>query len=620
MSSFNYLKNFLKRIFLLIGLYSLSRFYLLLNNLDSFPNPTLWEFFEGFRFDLSALLYINIPLLILLLFPTNFRTKKSFQKLTNILFYAVNIPFIMLNNVDIEYFRFTQKRSTIDFFQLLQLGNDAKNIIPQYLKDYWPITLFTFVQVWLLLKIKHIPTSRLVINVKSISTSILVLLLAAGIFIIGARGGLQLKPIKPINAGELSKSKNSSLILNTPFCTLHSIHTHNLAPIYYFSEEKLAKIYTPFHHYKELDFQKKNIIIIIMESLSSEYVGALNQGKGHTPFLDSLMQNSLVFKNAFSSGLKSIEAIPSITASMPTFMDNPLITSNYAQNNFESLASLLNEEGYKSSFFHGVFNGTMSFDSFCKKVGFQEYYGLEEYFFGRWEKYRKMEDYDGTWGIYDEEFFDYYYDYLKTEQEPFFSTFFSATLHTPLVIPEKYKDIFTKEKKVHQTVAYADFALQTFFNKAKTKNWFNNTIFVITSDHTYSTHYEEKYKNKIGRYAIPLLIFKGDSSLQDKRENIVQQIDIMPTILELLGYNKPFFAFGKSMLSEESWAISFLENEYTFITKNGILSNKAEHYKMYSDWEFTQEKEVNKEDLKKLKAIKQSYNQRMINNKLLYEN
>lgn len=612
MSSFNYLKTFFKRILLLIGLYSLSRLYLFLNNLDSFSKPTLWEFLEGLRFDFSALLYINIPLLILLLSPTNFRTKKSFQKLTNILFYAVNIPFIMLNNVDIEYFRFTQKRSTIDFFQLLQLGNDAKNIIPQYLKDYWPITLFTFVQVWLLLKIKHIPTSRLVINVKSISISVLVFLLAAGIFIIGARGGFQLKPIKPINAGELSKSENSSLILNTPFCIFHSIHTRNLVPIHYFPEEELANIYTPFHHYKELDFQKKNIIIIIMESLSREYVGALNQGKGHTPFLDSLIQNSLVFKNAFASGLKSIEALPSITASIPTFMDNPLITSNYAQNNFESLASLLNGEGYKSSFFHGVFNGTMGFDSYCRKVGFQEYYGLEEY--------GKMEDYDGTWGIYDEEFFHYYYDYLKSEKEPFFSTFFSVTLHPPFVVPEKYKDIFIKEKKVHQTVAYSDFALQTFFNKAKTQDWFNNTIFVITSDHTCGTHYEEKYKNKIGRYAIPLLIFKGDSSLQDKRENIVQQIDIMPTILELLGYNKPFFAFGKSMLSEESWALSFLQNEYTFITKNGILSNKAEHYKMYSDWEFTQEKEVNEEDLKKLKAIKQSYNQRMINNKLLYEN
>ena len=94
----------------------------------------------------------------------------------------------------------------------------------------------------------------------------------------------------------------------------------------------------------------------------------------------------------------------------------------------------------------------------------------------------------------------------------------------------------------------------------------------------------------------------------------------MPTILELLGYNKPFFAFGKSMFSDESWALSFLQNEYSFITENGILLNKSEKYKMYSDWELKQVKEVNTTELKKLQAIKQSYNQRMINNRLLYEN
>ena len=117
---------------------------------------------------------------------------------------------------------------------------------------------------------------------------------------------------------------------------------------------------------------------------------------------------------------------------------------------------------------------------------------------------------------------------------------------------------------------------------------------------------------------MPIIFFDpSNTELAGTTDQIIQHTDILPSILYYLDYNKPFFAFGKSMLSEESWALSFLQNEYTFITKDGILSNKAEHYKMYSDWEFTQEKEANEEDLKKLKAIKQSYNQRMINNKLL---
>jgi len=323
------------------------------------------------------------------------------------------------------------------------------------------------------------------------------------------------------------------------------------------------------------------------------------------------MQHSLVFENAFASGMKSIEGLPAITASIPMLMENPLITSSYAQNNFESLASLLAKEDYKTSFYHGGFRGTMGFDSFCRKAGFQKYVGLEEY--------NNLSDYDGSWGIYDEEFFRFYANYLQKETEPFFSTFFSVTLHPPFVIPDRYKNKFTQEKDAHKVVAYSDYAMQTFFEKVKNEDWFKNTIFIITADHTCGNRFEEKYKNKIGKYAIPLLIFSGDSSLQGKEEAIVQQIDIMPTALELLGYNKPFFAFGKSMSSKKSWAISFLQNQYSFITDNGILINKEENYQVFEDWNLTKETEIQENDLQKLKAIKQHYNNAMIENKLLHE-
>ena len=608
----DYLKTFLKRIIYLLGLYTLSRLFLFVNNLDSFSTVTIFEFFEGIRFDISALLYINIPFLILLLLPTNFRKRNRYQRFSNILFYFVNIPFIILNNVDIEYFRFTQKRSTIDFFQLLQLGEDAKNILPQYLKDYWPITLFTIIQVWFLLKIKYIPKKTISINTKSILNGIIVFIIGVGIFIVGVRGGLQLKPIKPINAGEFSSSQNTALILNTPFCIFHSFGTQQLTTKGYFSDDEIMSIYSPLHHFKNKTFQKKNVILLIMESLSREFVGCYNNGNGYTPFLDSLMQYSLVFENAFASGIKSIEGLPAITASIPMLMENPLITSSYAQNNFESLASLLAKEDYKTSFYHGGLRGTMGFDSFCRKAGFQKYVGLGEY--------NNLSDYDGSWGIYDEEFFGFYADYLQNEKEPFFSTFFSVTLHPPFVIPDKYKNKFKQEKDVHKVVAYSDYSMQTFFKKIKNEDWFENTIFIITADHTCGSRFEEKYKNKIGRYAIPLLIFNGDSSLQGKEATIVQQIDIMPTALELLGYNKPFFAFGKPMSSKKGWAISFLQNQYSFITNNGILINKEENYQFFKDWHLTEEIAIHEDDLQKLKAIKQQYNNAMIENKLVYEN
>ncbi len=608
---------YLKRLFFLILIYTTSRVYFYLNNIYSFNDPSIIDFIEGWRFDLSALVYINIPFLILILLPTKFRQKDGFTKFTNILFYTINIPFVILNNIDIEYFRYTQKRSTIDLFQILQLGEDAKNIIPQYIKDYWPITLFTFIQCWFLLKIKYIPKKSIDVSAKKILSHILTLMFAAGIFILGARGGIQLKPIKPINAGELSGSQNTALILNTPFCILHSINEKPLKTYNYFDFKKLKNIYSPIHLLNDQKIKKQNIVILIMESYSKEFNGFYNNGIGYTPFLDSLMQHSLIFTNAYANGLKSIEALPAITASIPALMNNPFITSNYAQNNFESIASLLNQEGYHTSFYHGGARGTMGFYSFSKKAGFSEYFGMEEY--------NNQNDFDKVWGIYDGPFLQYFADQLNKTKEPFLSTFFSLSSHPPYTLPDNYlkKQNQTGNKKnigIRETISYSDYCISSFFQKSKHQEWFKNTIFIITADHTSAESYNPKYKNKISRYRIPLIIFSGDSSLQGVKKNIVQQIDIMPTILELLNYNKPFFSFGKSMLSNESWAINFLQNEYRFITDNSIIINKKESYMSFSDFNTSKRNKLNHHDTQLLKAIKQDYNYRILKNKLFNEN
>ena len=608
--------TYLKRITFLILIYTTSRIYFYINNIDSFNNTTIIEFIEGLRFDISALSYINIPVLVLLFLANNLSRKNSFTRFINIFFYTVNIPFIILNNIDIEYFKYTQKRSTIDFFQLIRLGEDAKHIIPKYIKYYWPITLFTIIQIWFLLKIKHIPKVKVTLN-KRILISIFIFIIGGVFFIITARGGLQLKPIKPINAGELSGSQNTSLILNTPFCILHSLDEKPLRTYNYFTSKELNKIYSPIHRSSNKEINKKNIIILIMESYSKEFINFYNEGNGYTPFLESLMQHSLVFTNAYSNGLKSIEALPAITASIPTLMNSPFITSNYAQNNFQSIASILNKEGYNTSIYHGGIRGTMGFYSFSKKAGFTHYFGMEEYNYDN--------DFDGTWGIYDGPFMQFFANEINSTKEPFFSTFFSLSSHPPYSLPSNYLKNLNKENRskkigIQETILYTDYCMRDFFQKSKNEEWFKNTIFIITADHTSPENYKNKYKNKIGRYAIPLIIFSGDSSLQGINTSVVQHIDIMPTALELLDYNKPFFAFGKSIFSKESWAINFLQNEYRLITDSSIIINKKNKYTSFSDWNTSINNELNDDNTLLLKAIKQNYNNRMINNKLLNEN
>ena len=608
-----FLINYLVKLVCLLVIYTTSRIFFFVNNRMNFESFSYFDFIEGIRFDLSALVYINIPILIALLFPIKLRYNKNYLKLTNSLFYFLNVIFIVFNNIDIEYYKFTQKRSTFDFIELILLGSDARNIIPQYLSDYWKITLFTAIQIWFLFKINN----KYQFHSGTLKTNffkrILPFLFGTLIFIVSARGGLQLKPIKPINAGEISNSKNTSLILNTPFTILHSLDENKLISYNYFDKSQLDSIYNTTHIFDKKEF-KPNIIILIMESYSKEFIGFYNNGNGSTPFLDSLMNHSLVFTNAYSNGLKSIEALPAITASIPSLMDDPFITSNYAQNSFESIASLLNKQDYNTSFYHGGYKGTMGFYSFCKKAGFSDYFGLEEY--------DNNNDFDNSWGIYDKPFFQYFAKNVNTKGEPFFSTFFSLSSHPPYTLPDNYLKDFGEVSRIgiRETILYSDFSMKNFFNIIKTKKWFNNTIFIITADHTSAENFNIRYNNKIGRYSIPLIIYSPDSSFIGINGNVVQQIDIMPTVLEIIGYNKPFFSFGKSMLSEKNWAINFIQNEYCLIKENSIILNKIEKYNSYKDWSLTDVNMINDDNIYLLKAIKQDYNFRMINNKIRYEN
>ncbi len=603
------LNIYLKKIFVLLFLYSLSRLFFLINNISSFKNFQLIEFLEGVRFDISSIAYINIPILLLLIIPV--QKKNIYKKIVSSVFYCTNIPFIILNNIDIEYFKFTQKRITYDFFEFIQLGKDFINLAPLFLMDYWQITLFTIFQIWFIFKINFFSKKN---KYKfSLYNSAISLVLGGIFFIVAARGGLQYKPIKPINAGEISKSDKSALILNTPFCIFHSLNSKSLSQFSYYDNESLNDIYKPIILNSSQDINNQNIVILIMESFSKEFMSFNTNAISYTPFIDSLMKHSLVFNNAFSNGLKSIEALPAITASIPTLMNNPFITSEFAQNKFKSIASLLNTEGYSTSFFHGGIKGTMGFNSYCIKAGYKSYIGMEEY--------NNKKDFDNSWGIYDEPFLKFTANKLKNTKKPFFTTIFTLSSHPPYTLPIEYiKNKKIDKLNIQETIKYTDYSLSKFFNRIKNEDWFENTIFIITSDHTTPVSYDNKYNNLIGRYSIPLIIYKADNSLNGVNNDIIQQIDIMPTILELLNYNKTYFAFGKSYSEKNKWAILKLDDIYYFITSHGIIKNKEEEYITFSDWDLSKKISTNHNDVKLLKAIKQVYSNRMNNNNLIYEN
>jgi phosphoglycerol transferase MdoB-like AlkP superfamily enzyme len=451
----------------------------------------------------------------------------------------------------------------------------------------------------------------------------LIFLFSLLLSVIAIRGGIQAgPPISQITAANMVGTANVALATNTPFTIYRTIGKSYIREKPYFSAEALAERISPVH---ELDpargpFDSKNVVIIVMESLSREYLARPVGNEGLTPFLDALIARGLFFTQAYANAKRSQDAIPSILASIPSLMENAYISSVYSSNNLESLASTLAQKGYHTSFFHGGQTGTMGFNYFCGAAGVQEYYGMAEY--------PDKNNFDGDWGIFDEPFFQFFAQKLDNTPQPFFALFFTLTSHHPYPLPEKYKPVFKEGKHpIFKTIQYADHALEKFFETAEKMAWYKDTLFVITADHTMYGQ-SPFYKSDLGKYAIPLLFFSpGDARLQGKDDVIVQQLDIMPTVLDYLNYDRPFFSLGESVFdaSRKGFSISYNAGIYQYIQGRHLLHFDGEKSLALYDFENDRLQENNLIDsdagvLEEIedncKAFIQTYNHALLNNKM----
>ncbi len=368
---------------------------------------------------------------------------------------------------------------------------------------------------------------------------------------------------------------------------------------------------------------KKNVVIIILESYSREFFGSLNkdikggQYKGFTPFLDSLIGESLVFPKSFANGRKSIDAMPSIIASIPSLV-YPYVISENSTNKINSLATILKKEGYTTSFFHGAPNGSMGFSAFAKTAGVEKYYGKNE--FGN------DAFFDGMWGIWDEEFFQFYAQELNQMKEPFYSSIFSVSSHHPFVVPERYEGKFPEgDLPVCKVIGYTDFALRRYFDTVKTMPWYKNTIFVITADHSTLPLFED-YSTTANSFAIPLIFFTPDSSMRGVNYKTASQIDIMPTLLDKMHYKGTFSAFGKSLLDTTNTgsSMTYINEDYQLIRNDTSVLFDGKKcvgaYDLAHD-KFEKNNLVGKVNLNSyetyIKAFMQQYNNRMLEDKLV---
>ncbi|OOB84296.1 sulfatase [Flavobacterium columnare] len=628
-------KALIYRILLVYAFYSLVRILFTLFNLKFLKIDSLGQFFKlafhGLTFDTTAILYVNSLFILLSIFPLWINTRKGYQTVLLYVYFITNLIAYATNFIDFIYYKYIYSRTTIAILDIAKHESNKGNMFFRFIISYWYVYLLFFITafVWIkLYKLVRVEEEKVLHNWKYFLTSkigvIIILVLSIG----GIRGDFKksTRPINLIDANQyVTKPQHADIVLNTPFALIRTFRTTTFQKVNYtINDSVLKNQIQPIKQYRNYPLTKPNIVVFITESFGREYWGCMNKNttipgfKSYTPFLDELAKESLIFTDAYANGSKSIHGMSSVIAGIPSFRD-AFTSSPYPNQKIQSLVSCLKELGYDTSFFHGAPNGSMGFMGFGNILGFDHYYGKTEF--------NDDTQHDGVWGIWDEPFMQFMKKTLDQKKTPFFSTIFTVSSHEPYIVPKKYEGKFPKgTSPMHQCVGYTDYAFKRFFEEAKKQPWFKNTIFIITADHTNLTAYPE-YDKIVNRQAVPILIYKPDGSLKGENSDFAQQIDIYPTLLDMIGYPKPFRSWGRSLVSKTNippFTINFNGNSYQLQRGNYICTfdgNKDIHF--YDKNDKALEKELNLKPNQEMletaeicKALIKDYFDRIIDRKL----
>ena len=545
-----------------------------------------WPLLAGaLKFDTASVVYADGVFILLSLLPLRLRERRWYRAVLFWYYVAVNAVLVAATNLaDTVYFRYTQKRFTAD--EIFFADNDnSLQLVGKFMAENWYLVL-----LWIALTALLAWGYRRRVREESIFSrgwayyigNTVIFAAAAGLSVAGMRGGMtrMTRPITLSNATlYTADSGKANLILSNPFCILRTIGSAGSVKYKkHFAPEELARRFTPVHQPADsaaVNLAGRNVVVFIMESMSAEHsaylcpeVYADREVKGFTPFLDSLMQNGLVFKRMYANGTRSIQAMPSVLGSLPSFR-TPFVLMPQSLGESRQLPAMLADKGYATLFFCGSEHGSMGFGAYARSAGVERLVSREDY-----EAKHGTGDFDGYWGIWDEEFLQFTGEELTAMPEPFFAALFTLSSHHPFVVPEKYAATLPEGyTRIHKGVAYDDQAFRRFFHRFGGEEWFRRTIFVFVADHVSSEKFAEKTRSYPGNMHIVGFIHTPDGALQGEVREVTQQLDIMPTVLGLTGNTEPYFAFGRDVLNEPQrprWSVSY-DGKFRALTDDGAV-------------------------------------------------
>ena len=294
----------------------------------------------------------------------------------------------------------------------------------------------------------------------------------------------------------------------------------------------------------------KNIVLISVESLSAEYLGAYGSNRKLTPNLDKLAANGLQFDRMFATGTRTVRGLDALSLGTPP-IPGQAIVHRPDNEHLATVGEFLEAQGFSTYFIYG---------------GYGYFDNMNAYFRGNDYQVIDRTDFDpktiaseNVWGVADESLFDnslVALDQQTTSGKPFFAHIMTTSNHRPYTFPAGRVDL--PQGKREGAVKYTDYALGRFIEQAKAKPWFKDTLFVIVADHCASV--AGKSKLPVAKYHIPMIFYAPDMLKPGHYGRVVSQIDVAPTLLDLVGANGDDHFFGESLFEATTAPRAFISN------------------------------------------------------------
>ncbi len=553
---------------------------------------TLIAFIVGMRFDLATSMILLVLPLTLSLIPFK---NKIYKTILHIYIQITFFVMLIIMTVDLIYYGYAHKRISFEF---LIFFNDPIEISRFIFKSFWIIfLLIPFIFYFLNRTFKNYFILTNLNNQKcSLFNSLFLIIFIVIFSIFSIRGGWQGRPLKPIMAFQNANLPLGHLGMNGLYNILTTLYKSESYPIkddwqkgttilrnmLGGAHDKFISKEYPFYRRSKFKKQakKRNIILIVMESWGYDDLGRSGNKKNVTPFFDQLTKKGLLYTQHYTPGSRTIQMFPAIVSSIPALFGHIFTTSSYQYNHQWSLANILTTEGYKTFFIYAAKENSMGFSSYANLIGFQKIISKEDFNLSEVEQ-------DGAWGVYDEYAFQRFLEEAKEAKKPFFGMIKTIHPHLPHSVPSHHKKRFPINMNFYDDMRYTDFCLKSFFDKVRKEDYYSNTLFIITGDHAYGN------KKTLALHHTPLLFYAPDFIPQGENDLLSSQLDIMPTILEILNLSTVHASMGKSIWSKKkrsksklsiSFNWSFIDMDHTvgFMSDQYILiSSRKKTLSMY---------------------------------------